>query len=171
MAGKQQTVTLHGKPVTIVGTPVKVGNPVPDFSVVDQDLNTVTRSVLAGSPCILSSVVSLDTPVCDIQMRRFNSEAASLGKNVRILVVSMDLPFAQKRWCGAAGATNVKALSDHRDASFGKAFGVLIRDLRLLARAVFLVDARGVLRYCEVVPEVTHEPDYQAVLKALRELP
>ena len=163
-------VTLHGKPVQLIGTPVKTGDRAADFTVLDQDLKPVTRAILAGKPCILSSVVSLDTPVCDVQMRRFNEEATRIGKDVQIIVVSMDLPFAQKRWCGAAGASNVHAFSDHRDASFGKAYGLLIKDLRLLARAVFVVDAQGVIRYREIVPEITHEPDYQAALRALGEL-
>ena len=163
-------VSLHGKPFTLAGTPVSVGKLIPDFTVVDSDLKPVTRALFIGSPCILSSVVSLDTPVCDLQMRRFNQEAAALGGKLQIVVVSMDLPFAQKRWCGAAGAGNVHAFSDYRDASFGNAFGVLIKGLRLLARAVFVVDAKGVLRYAQVVPEVTDEPDYQAALDAVREL-
>ena len=165
-----EQVSMHGKPFTLAGTPVSVGKPIPDFTVVDSDLKPVTRSLFIGSPCIISSVVSLDTPVCDVQMRRFSEEAARLGGKLQIVVVSMDLPFAQKRWCGAVGAGNVRAFSDYREASFGNAFGVLIKDLRLLARAVFVVDAKGVLRYAQVVPEVTDEPDYRAALDAVRGL-
>ncbi len=168
MPRSNENVTLHGCPVNLVGGPVRLGRPAPDFTVLDADLKDVTLSDFAGKPCILSSVVSLDTPVCDLQMRRFNQEASALGPDVQIIVISMDLPFAQKRWCGAAGADNVHAFSDHRDASFGKAFGLLIQELRLLARAVMVIDADGILRYRQVVPEVTQEPDYAPVLDAVR---
>jgi len=117
---------------------------------------------------VLVSVPSLDTPVCDIETRRFNEEAASLSDDVAILTLSMDLPFAQKRWCGAAGVTRVTTLSDHRDAQFGCAYGVLIKELRLLARAVFVVDREGVLRYADIIKEITHEPDYDAVIEAVK---
>jgi thiol peroxidase len=113
-------------------------------------------------------VPSLDTPVCDLQTRRFNQEAARLGPDVQILTISMDLPFAQKRWCGAAGIERVTTLSDHREASFGTAYGVLIKELRLLARAVFVVDKDGVVRYVQIVPELSREPDYEAALAAAK---
>lgn len=113
---------------------------------------------------------SLDTSVCDRETRRFNEEAGRLGNDVVVLTISMDLPFAQKRWCGAAGIKNVLTLSDHRDASFGRAYGVLIKEIRLLARAVFVVDRTGVIRYIQVVNELTNEPDYEAVLKAVKQL-
>ncbi len=123
-----------------------------------------------GKRLVVCSVPSLDTPVCDTEVRRFNEHATSLGDDVTVLVVSMDLPFAQKRWCGAAGVRNVQTLSDHRDASFGNAYGVLIEDLRLLARAVFVVDKGGRIRYIQLVKELSNEPDYEAALKALREI-
>ena len=113
---------------------------------------------------------SLDTPVCDVETRKFNEKAGKLRDDVVVLAISMDLPFTQKRWCGAAGIKNVQTLSDHRDASLGKAFGVLIRELRLLARAVFVVDKEGIIRYIEIVDELTHEPDYEAAIKAAEEL-
>jgi len=115
-------------------------------------------------------VPSLDTPVCDLETRRFNQEAATLGPGVAVLTLSMDLPFAQKRWCGAAGVDKVTTLSDHRDASFGAAYGTLIRELRLLARCVFVVDKDGVLRYIQLVKEIAQEPDYAAVLDAVKKL-
>jgi thiol peroxidase len=119
---------------------------------------------------VISAVPSLDTPVCDMETRRFNSEAAKLSKDIVILTISMDLPFAQKRWCGAAGVDKVVTLSDHREAEFGNSYGVLIKELRLLARAVFVVDAEGVVRYVQLVKEVADEPDYDAVISAAKNL-
>ncbi|MFQ6098441.1 MAG: thiol peroxidase [Armatimonadota bacterium] len=170
MTERAGVVTIKGDPLTLVGNEVRVGAKAPDFTAVDNDLNPVTLSSLRGDVCILCSVPSLDTPVCDVETRRFNEEAASLGENVSVVVVSMDLPFAQKRWCGAAGVDRVQTLSDHRDASFGLAYGVLIKELRLLARAVFVVDREGSIRYAELVKEVTNEPDYEAALRVAREL-
>jgi thiol peroxidase len=163
-------VTMKGKPVTLVGQAVKVGQKAPDFEVTANDLSPVKLSSFAGKVCIIASVPSLDTSVCDLETRKFNEKAAQLGSDVVVLTISMDLPFAQKRWCGAAGIKNVQTLSDHRDASFGRAYGVLIKDLRLLARAVFVVDKKGVVRYLQIVPEIATEPDYDAVLKAVKEL-
>jgi thiol peroxidase len=163
-------VTMKGNALTLLGTEVKVGDKAPDFAALDTDLSPVKFSSYRGKVCILSSVPSLDTPVCDLETRRFNEEAGKLGENVVVLTVSMDLPFAQKRWCGAAGVTRVKTLSDHRDASFGMAYGVLIKELRLLARAVFVVDREGTIRYVQLVKEVANEPDYDLVLKAVRGL-
>ncbi len=159
---------MGGKPVTLVGSEVRVGDVAPDFTAVGNDLKPVTLSQFKGKVVIVSAVTSLDTSVCDTETRRFNSEAARLGPDVVILTVSMDLPFAQKRWCGAAGIDKVIAVSDHRDASFGMAYGVFIKDLRLLARAVFVVDRAGVLRYIQLVKEIGTEPDYEAVLAAVR---
>jgi thiol peroxidase len=163
-------VTLKGKPITLVGDEVKVGKAGPDFEAVDNDLKPVKLSSFKGKIIVLSSVPSLDTPVCDIETRKFNEKAGGLGNNVKVLTISMDLPFAQKRWCGAAGIKNVQTLSDHRNASFGTAYGVLIKDLRLLARAVFVIDATGVVRYKQVVPELSSEPDYEAVINAVKGL-
>jgi len=163
-------VTMKGKPITLLGPAIKVGQKAPDFEVVANDLSTVKFSSFAGKTCIIASVPSLDTSVCDMETRRFNEKAGQLGSDVVVLTISMDLPFAQKRWCGAAGVKNVVTLSDHRDASFGKTYGVLIKDLRLLARAVFVVDNKGVVRYVQIVPEIATEPDYDAALKAVKEL-
>ena len=120
-----------------------------------------------GKPLVISSVPSLDTPVCDMETRRFNQEAQKLGEGVKIITISMDLPFAQARWCGAAGVENVVTLSDYKDASFGLAYGVLIKELRLLSRAIFVLDAQGMVTYIQLVPEITNEPDYEAVLEAV----
>lgn len=166
----QRKVTMKGSPLTLTGNIVNVGDKAPDFEVVGKDLSPVKFSSFAGKVCIISCVPSLDTSVCDIMTRRFNEEAVKLKGDVVILAVSMDLPFAQKRWCGAANVENVHVLSDHRTASFGQAYGVLLKDLRLLARAVFVVDKQGVVRYEEIVPEVTHEPDYDKALDEVKKL-
>jgi len=163
-------VTLHGKALKLAGELLRVGQKAPDFSVVDTDLKPVKLSDFAGKPLVISVVPSLDTEICDLQTRRFNQEAARLGDQVTILTISMDLPFAQKRWCGAAGVDRVKTLSDHRQASFGQAYGLLIEELRLLARAVILVDAKGVVRYVQVVPKIETEPDYNDVMQALKKI-
>jgi thiol peroxidase len=163
-------VTMKGKPLTLLGSEVKAGDRAPDFEVVANDLTTVRFSSFAGRVCIISSVPSLDTSVCDTMTRRFNEQAGSLGSDVAVLTISMDLPFAQKRWCGAAGVENLQTLSDYRDASFGEAYGVLIKELRLLARAVFVVDKKGIVRHKQLVAELTNEPDYEAVLRAVKEL-
>ena len=170
MGERANAITMKGNPLTLVGNEVKVGQAAPDFVVLDNGLSPVKLSSFRGKTCILVSVPSLDTPVCDMESRRFNEEAGRLGSDVAILIISMDLPFAQKRWCGAAGVSNVQTLSDHRDAFFGNSFGVLIKELRLLARAVFIVDKKGILRYTQLVKEVTKEPDYQEVLDALKKL-
>jgi len=161
---------MKGNPLTLLGDELKVGDQAPDCGVLDNDLSPVKLSSFRGKVCIICSVPSLDTPVCDTETRRFNEEAGQLGDQAAVVTISMDLPFAQKRWCGAAGIKNVQTLSDHRQASFGTAFGVLIKELRLLARAVFVVDKAGVIRYIQVVEELTKEPDYDAALKAAKGL-
>jgi len=168
MEEKKGIVTMRGNPLTLVGEEVKVGNPAPDFIVLDNNLSPVKFSSYRGKICIISSVPSLDTPVCDIETRKFNEEAGRLGEDVVVLTISMDLPFAQKRWCAAAGVNRVQTLSDHRDASFGTSYGVLIKELRLLARAVFLVDRKGIVQYVQLVKETSKEPDYEEVLNALK---
>ena len=161
-------VTFLGNPLTALGSELKVADKAPGFSVLSNDLKPVTLADLAGKVRLLSVVPSLDTPVCDMQTRRFNQEAASLGDNVVILTLSMDLPFAQKRWCGAAGVDRVQTLSDHRDASFGLAYGTLIKELRLLSRAIFVIDASDTIRYVEYVKEISSHPNYDAALGATR---
>jgi thiol peroxidase len=170
MSERKGLITFMGNPLTLTGNEVKVGDVAPDFVVLDNNLSPVKLSPFLGKICILSSVPSLDTPVCDMETRKFNETAGKLGKDVVILTISMDLPFAQKRWCAAAGVNEVQTLSDHREASFGNSFGVLIKELRLLARAVFIVDRKGVVQYIQLVKEIASEPDYEAVLNALKKL-
>jgi thiol peroxidase len=163
-------VTMRGNPLTLVGTELKIGDRAPDVEVLDNDLNPVKLSSYRGKICVISTVPSLDTPVCDMETRKFNQEADKLDPDVAILTVSTDLPFAQKRWCGAAGIDKVVTLSDHREAALGEAYGVLIKELRLLARAVFVVDKEGSLRYVQLVKEIAEEPDYDSVIAAVKEL-
>ena len=170
MEERAGVITMKGNPLTLIGKELKIGESAPDVGVLDNDLAPVSLSSFQGKVCIVSSVPSLDTPVCDMETRRFNEEAGRLGEDVRILAISMDLPFAQKRWCGAAGVDKVITLSDHREASFGNAYGVLIKELRLLARAVFVLDREGTIQYIQIVKEVTDEPDYDSVLAAVSEL-
>jgi thiol peroxidase len=170
MAERAGLITLKGNPLTLVGNEVEVGQSAPDVTLVANDLSEVTLSSFKGKVCILTSVPSLDTPVCDTETRKFNEKAGELGDDVVVLTVSMDLPFAQARWCGAAGVKNVQTLSDHREAALGTSYGLLIKELRLLARAVFVIDKDGVIRYQELVKEVAEEPDYDAALKAAQEL-
>ena len=169
MTEHKGAVTFKGNPLTLVGGLPEAGQPAPDATLVGNDLEEVTVASFQGSPLIVASVPSLDTPVCSTETRRFNEEAAKLG-GVRVLTVSMDLPFAQARWCGAEGIEHVVTASDHRNAAFGQAYGVLIKELRLLARAVFVVDSGGVLRYKQLVEEMTEEPDYDLVLAAACDL-
>jgi len=170
MTERTGIITIHGNPLTLIGEEIKVGQTAPDCELLDNDLNPVKLSQWRGKVVVLTSVPSLDTPVCDLETRRFNDEAASFGSDVEMVTVSMDLPFAQKRWCGAAGVQRLKTLSDHRHAAFGQAFGVLIKELRLLARAVFILDPQGVVQYTQLVREVTNEPDYEAVIQALQKI-
>jgi thiol peroxidase len=168
MAERPGAVTFQGNPLTLLGKDVKVGEKAPEFEALDNGLSPVKLAKYQGKVVIISAVPSLDTPVCDLETRRFNEEAAKLGEDVVVLTISMDLPFAQARWCGAAGVKHVTTLSDHKEASFGLAYGVLIKELRLLSRAVYVVDRKGVIRYVEEVKEITHEPDYDAALKAAK---
>ncbi|WP_059171401.1 thiol peroxidase [Bacillus sp. FJAT-27445] len=161
------SITFKGNPVTLLGNEVKVGEKAPSFTVLANDLSAVTLEDSKGKVRLISVVPSLDTGVCDAQTRRFNEEAAGLG-NVTVLTISVDLPFAQKRWCGANGIENVQTLSDHRDLSFGEAFGVAINELRLLARAVFVVDSNDTVTYAEYVSEATNHPDYEAAIEAAK---
>ncbi len=169
MTEAKNIVKFHGKPLTLVGNRPGISETAPDFDVLANDMSTVKFSELQGKVLVICSVPSLDTPVCDTEVRKFNEQATSLGDDVAVLVISMDLPFAQMRWCGAAGVKNVQTLSDHNKAEFGGAYGILIKELRLLARTVFVVDKEGVIRYIEVVEELTNEPDYEAALKASKE--
>ncbi|MED4010817.1 thiol peroxidase [Priestia aryabhattai] len=158
---------FKGNDVTLLGNQVKVGDKAPNFTVLANDLSEVTLDSKKGSVRLISVVPSIDTGVCDAQTRRFNEEAAKLD-NVKVLTVSVDLPFAQKRWCGANGIDNVQTLSDHRDLSFGEAYGVAIQELRLLARSIFVVDSNDNVTYVEYLPEVTEHPNYEAAIEAAK---
>ncbi|OLF05993.1 lipid hydroperoxide peroxidase [Actinophytocola xinjiangensis] len=162
---RRAVTTFRDRPVTLVGPEIRVGDRAPDFTVVATDMSTVTFSSLGGAVRVISAVPSLDTPVCDAQTRRFNQVVAEHGE-IPVLTVSVDLPTAQARWCGAAGLDHVRTLSDHRDLSFGLAYGVLIEELRLLARAVFVVDADDTVVHAEYVPTIEAQPDYDRVVRA-----
>jgi len=168
MEERRGIVTMNRNSVTLIGPDIKVGDKAPDFTALNSELLDVKLSDFSGKTKVISVTPSLDTPVCDIETRRFNQEAAGLGADVQILTISMDLPFAQKRWCGAHDIKSVLTLSDYREAAFGATYGVLIKDLRLLARAVFVVDREGRIRYIQLVKEITTEPDYRAVIEAVK---
>ena len=159
--------TLKGKPLTLVGPELKPGDTAPDFTLTDNSLGNVSLRDTGENVRIISVVPSLDTPVCDAQTKRFNEEAARLP-GVDIITVSMDLPFAQKRWCGAFGVDKVKMLSDHKDGSFGAAYGTLIKELRIESRAIFVLDRNNKVRHAEYVKEVADFPNYESALSAAR---
>lgn len=170
MQERKGIITFKGNPMTLLGPEIRPGDKAPDFRVVDTALSPVTLADFRGKIKILSAVPSLDTPTCDTETRRFNKEAANLQENAVVLTISLDLPFAQKRWCAAAGVDKVKTLSDYQDRSFASAYGVLIKELKLLSRSVFVVDASDVVRYVQHVGEVAKEPDYDSVLGAVKNL-
>ncbi|MGE6378674.1 thiol peroxidase [Peribacillus muralis] len=161
------SVTFKNNPVTLLGQELKVGDKAPDFTVLANDLSPVTLSDSKGSVRIISVVPSVDTGVCDAQTRKFNEEAAKLD-NVKVLTISNDLPFAQKRWCAASGLENVQVLSDHRDLSFGEAYGVVMQELRLLARSVFVVNSSDEITFVEYVSEGTNHPNYEGAIEAAK---
>jgi len=163
-------VTMMGNPVTLLGDEPKVGDRAPEFEVMDNHLKTVKFSTFENKITIIASVPSLDTPICDKETRRFNEIASELGPEVEIITISMDLPFAQERWCREARVDKLRTYSDHRDASFGMSYGVLIKELRLLARAVYVIDAKGVIRHVQLVHEIGEEPNYDEALKEIRKL-
>lgn len=162
-------VTFQGKPVTLLGEQVKVGDTAPDFTVLANDLTPVTLEDTKGKVRLISVVPSLDTGVCAKQTRRFNEEATGLSDDVKVLTISVDLPFAQARWCGAEGIDAVQTLSDHKELSFGQAYGNVIEELRLLARSIFVIDQNDKITYVEYVPEVTDHPDYEKAIEAVKE--
>jgi thioredoxin-dependent peroxiredoxin len=164
---RPQAVTLKGNPLTLVGPELKVGDKAPDFTAVDRDLRPISLADTEGKARVFSVVPSLDTPVCDTQTRRFNKEAATLP-GVRIYTISMDLPFAQSRWCTIADVNKLVMISDYQTGDFGANYGTLIKELRLESRAIFVIDAEGIVRYVEYVPEVGTHPDYEAALEAAR---
>lgn len=161
--------TLHGTPMTLLGPELKAGDKAPDFEASDPGMQPVTLQKTGNGVRIFSVIPSLDTPVCDAQTKRFNDEAGTIP-NVSIYTISMDLPFAQKRWCGAFGVDHIKMLSDHKSGSFGQNYGTLIKDLRIESRAIFVVDKDDVIRHAEYVKEVGDHPDYDAALAKAKEL-
>ncbi|WP_240419043.1 thiol peroxidase [Paenibacillus periandrae] len=162
--------TLKGNPITLVGNEVKVGDKAPDFTVNKNLLEQATLADYAGKVKLISVVPSLDTGVCDAQTRRFNEEAAKLGDNVVVLTISVDLPFAQARWCGAAGIDKVITLSDYKNHSFGTAYGVLIKEIHLLMRSIFVLDANDNVQYVEYLGEMTEHPNYENAIEAVKKL-
>lgn len=165
---ENRKVIFGGNPMTLKGDGVKVGDKASDFTVIDNGLKPVRLSDFKGKTKLISVFPSIDTSICSIQNHKFNNEAASYGDSVAFLAISIDLPFALKRFCGAEGINNLKTLSDHRDADFGNKYGFLISDLRLLARGVVVIDKNDVIQYVEVVPSVGSEPNYEAALKVLK---
>jgi len=163
-------ITMKGKPVTLVGPEITIGQKAPGFVAQATDMGDVRLSDFNGKVKLIASVPSVDTPVCDMEIHRFNQEAVTVSRDVVVLFISMDLPFAQKRFCGANGIQNVQTLSDHRSADFGMRYGVLIKDVRLLSRAVFIVDAQNIVRYVEYVKETGSHPDYDKALQVLKEI-
>ena len=163
---RNNVVTFKGKPATLLGPAIKIGDPAPDFQVVDNALQPVTLASNLGKVQLITIVPSLDTPVCDTMTRKFNEKAAQLPESVIVLTISMDLPFAQKRWCGNAGIEKIKTVSDYQERSFGLNYGLLLNELKLLARAVLVINKEGKVAYLEIVKEVTAEPDYDAALAA-----
>lgn len=160
--------TLKGNPLTLVGPELKVGDKAPAFTASKSLVDSASLADFAGKVKLISVVPSIDTGVCDAQTRRFNEEAAKLGDNVAVITISTDLPVAQSRWCGAAGVDKIVMLSDHKDVSFGDAYGVHIKELRLLMRSVFVIDASDNIAYVEYLKEMTEHPDYEAALQAAR---
>ncbi|MDX2494231.1 MAG: thiol peroxidase [Desulfuromusa sp.] len=167
---REAAVLFKGNPATLLGSEVKVGDTAPDFRVVDNGLQPITLASAAGKIRLIAVVPSLDTPVCDTMTRQFNQDVANLPDSVVVYTVSVDLPFAQKRWCGNAGIDKVQTLSDYQDRSFGLNYGLLLKDLKLLARAVYVIDENDKVVYVELVPEVTAEPNYTAALEAVKKL-
>ena len=165
-------VTFKGTPLTLAGEEVKAGQPAPDFTVhyFEDGLKTITKACLAGKPSLVSVVPSLDTPVCATQTKQFNQELGSLGDQVNAVTISLDLPFAMNRFCGAEDVKNMKVGSDYQDRNFGNNWGMLIEELKLLARGVFVLDGEGNVVHAETVGEVTDEPNYDNALAALKGL-
>lgn len=167
---RTNAATLKGKPLTLIGTPPQIGDKAPAFVLSKSLLETATNDDFSGKIKLISVIPSIDTGVCDIQTRKFNEAAASLGDDVAVLTVSADLPMAQARWCGAAGVSSIVMLSDHKDVSFGQAYGVLIQQLRLLMRSIFVIDQHDRIAYVQILTEMTEQPDYESALAAVRAL-
>ncbi|MGC9070670.1 MAG: thiol peroxidase [Elusimicrobiales bacterium] len=168
---QKRTVTLDGREMTLVGNEPKVGDKACDFKVISNDMTPMRfYRTYRGKIVLISSVLSLDTPVCDLETRKFNEEAQKLSSDVEIITISMDLPFTQKRWCQANKMERVKTYSDYTKTDFGKSYGVLIRELRLLARCLFLIDREGVIRYIQLLKEISKEPNYEEAINEIKKL-
>lgn len=163
-----EKITFKGSPLTLIGRELKIGDNAPEFNVLSNDMKEIHLAEFRGKILLLNVVTSLDTPICDEQTKKFNSEAASLP-HVQILTISVDLPFAQSRFCGG-NDMHIKVASDHKDVNFGMNYGVLIKEWRMLARSIFLVDQQGKVRYKEIVPEVASHPNYNKVLEEIKKL-
>lgn len=168
MSERTGIITFKGNPKTLTGKAVKVGDKAPNFKAVGNDLSEVTLEQFKGKTVVITSVPSLDTGVCDAQGKRFNDEATKLGDDVQVLIISEDLPFAQKRWCGASNATAVKTISDYKDRDFAANYGLYIKELGLLTRSVIVIGKDGNVKHCEIVPEVTDHPNYDAAIAAVK---
>lgn len=167
---QERTVTMHGKKLSLEGSVLAKGEKAPAFTLVDKTMNDMSLNDFKGRIVILSTVPSLDTPTCSIETSRFNHEAAALGEKVAIVTVSRDLPFAQARWCAAAGIDRLTTLSDYKNTSFSKEYGVFIKELSLLTRAIYIIDLQGNIVYSQFVPEITKEPDYKDVLDTVKKM-
>lgn len=170
MLERTNVFTSKGNPLTLIGPALKVGDKAPEFTLLDNKMSPVKLSDSAGAVRLLSVTPSLDTKVCEIQTVTFNQKAAALSPDIRLYAVSVDLPFAQARFCAAKAVDRLQTLSDYREVSFGTAYGLLIKELRLLARAVLIIDRNDIIRYFQLVPEMSHEPDYEAALAALSQV-
>jgi thiol peroxidase len=170
MLERTDIIKFKGNPLTLIGGETRIGDKLPDCRLMGNDLSPVQLSSFSNKIRVISCVPSLDTPVCDLQTKRFNEEAGKFGPEVVVITVSMDLPFAQKRWCGSSDAQNIVTLSDYITADFARSLGILIKELRLFARAVFVVDKQGIISYVQLVNEITDQPNYEEVLKAVKEL-
>ena len=165
---RDDAVKMKGNPITLIGPELKKGDPAPDFRCVETLGSEISLESFGDSVKVFNVVVSVDTPVCDVQIRKFNEEAAGLSDSVQIITMSMDLPFAQGRYCAAAGVKRVRTASDYQHASFGEAYGVLIKENRLLARSIFVVGRDNMLEHVEYVSDIVNEPDYEAALTAIK---
>ena len=165
---RKNVIAFQGNPLTLIGPELKVEDKAPEFTVLDNEIKETGLKDFRGKVKLISTTPSLDTPVCDMQVRRFNQEAAKLPDNVVVMNISMDLPFAISRFCTAADIDKIKTFSDHRDASFGNSYGILIKELRLLARSIFIIDKNDIIRYIEIVPEITNHPDYDKAIQEVK---
>ncbi len=167
---RNNLVKMGGTPVTLVGKPIKEGDAAPDFTVLTPEMKTVSLRDFKGKIVLISAAPSIDTPVCDLQATRFNQEAAQLPDDVQILNITVDLPFALSRYCAAKGIDKILTLSDHRELSFGNAYGVVVKEFRLLARSLFLIDRSGIVRYVELVPDIKNHPNYENALTEIKKI-